>query len=164
MDHAEPEELSRRISEIDLTNIRRRSDTSDSMLGPRYQTEDLIRLRPIDALALADGNDFYQEGVKTPPQTRAPPSTPAVPASPANAPVKASPTINGGIEAAIPELDENEDATSAQPAANIGLAIEPAKKKKRSKKSSGKDKLPPASGFEGEFLAIFKTLLFLVTF
>jgi len=147
-EHAE--ELSRRISEIDLTSIRRRSDTSDSLLGPRYQQDDLIRLRPIDALALEQGNEFYQEGVKTPPPTRAPPSTPAVPASPANAAVKDSPTINGGVEAGIPELDEIEGTIGAQPA-DTGIAVEPAKKKKN-KKGSGKNRLPPVSGFEGKLL------------
>lgn len=117
----QPEELSRRISEIDLTNLRRRADTVTGN-PPRYTQAELLGLRTENNGVHAPLPEFL-EGIKTP---NAPPPPPPTPAS-------------GGQGSPA-----SGDSGSIQPVA------EP--KKKKNKRSSGKNKKPAPTGFEGEFI------------
>jgi hypothetical protein len=125
--HAEdglhPEELSRRISEIDLTNLRRRADTATSN-PPRYTQADLLKLRPSEK----DGAHFtaaeFTEGITTPTDFPAPPPP--------------TPDHLGSADD-HESVDDNSHAVQAP--------VEAAKKKK--KKSGGKNKKAASTGFEG---------------
>jgi hypothetical protein len=134
-DALQADELSRRISEIDLTNQRRRTDTITSTaststssgggvslsaptsnLGSstcRYSREQLLRLAP--------------SGVATPLIPNPPPTTPTD----------------------LPLTPPSDDQLAVLPAGNA--PPQPAAKKKK-KKSSGKNRKAPPSGFEGTCL------------
>lgn len=119
-----PEELSRRISEIDLTNLRRRADTENGN-PPRYSQAELLKLRPIEKNG---GHAATEEIVDIVDGTETPIAIPAPP----------PPTPN--VRIASPD-----DITRA-----IQEPAEPIKKK--NKKSSGKNKKATPTGFEGQNL------------
>jgi hypothetical protein len=113
------DELSRRISELDLTSLRRPTVTHES--GPRYTAEELLNLRP-------DHEDHHDhlaalEGIKTPPEVHPPPPTPH---HEPNAP-----------DQPLADVEKSADAAPEVPI------------KKKKKKSSGKNKKPAPTGFEG---------------
>lgn len=135
--HAEevihPEELSRRISEIDLTNLRRRADTVTGN-PPRYTPTELLQIRPSKSDESNVPTFELAEGMKTPNTVPKPP-----PPTPNNHP---------GSPAA---LDLHEDVEPGQNAITVGeLAVDGVKKKKKKSKSKGgKKKAPAPTGFEG---------------
>jgi hypothetical protein len=118
-----PEELSRRISEIDLTSVRHRADTQTGD-RPRYTPEELLQLRPAHE-PHGDDQHTVATGVKTPADVPAPPP----------------PTPNHG-----PGTPE-EKLTGAKLNGDIPQEDQPKKKKK--KKRSGRNKKPAPTGFEG---------------
>src|ERR1700709_1745434 len=71
-DGLHPEELSRRISEIDLTNLRRRADTATGN-PPRYTQADLLKLRPSEMNGAYFTTTEPAEGITTPTDFPAPP-------------------------------------------------------------------------------------------
>lgn len=122
-----PEELSRRISQIDLTSLRHRANTQIENVPPRYSSEELLRLR--SQHECHDAHAAIVEGLKTPPDVPAPPAnTPAYrPATPEQHPTELQ------QKGALPQtLDVNGEGT-----------------KKKKKKSSGKNKKAAPTGFEG---------------
>ncbi len=126
-----PEALSRRISEIDLT-ARGPKDTLPEY-GPRYSPAVLLKLRSANHDGSVETPDFKLDGVMTPPSI----SHPAVPPT--------TPTHHMTPTQHMSESDaEREDE---------GLALleeEKKKKKKKKKKSSGAGKSKKAiTGFEG---------------
>ena len=158
----QPEELARRISQIDLSNTRRRSETITSTsslpVNPRYTREYLMSLDPV-----------------TPNSLTVPPPTPNVlPHSPPADDQELLPTIAGALTpqpAATPSesapsdtVDDDEvdddapidnkpmDKTAAD---SILAGVSPVsvkKKKKKSKGGKGKNKKPAPTGFEGKDL------------
>jgi hypothetical protein len=128
--HPHPEELSRRISEIDLTNLRRQTDTETGN-PPRYSQTELLKLRPTEKNGASITAAEIAEGMKTPHDFPAPP-----PPTPDDHP-------------ATPDDDDNSLAVQAP--------AEAAKKKKKKKRSSGKNKKGKVAptGFEGQILSIF---------
>ncbi|PQE10219.1 Argonaute subunit Arb1 protein [Rutstroemia sp. NJR-2017a WRK4] len=147
----EPEELSRAISELDLTTLRGTDGTADEAEpgnGPRYTRDQLLGIRskssPVDVVInLAD---VATSGARTPPvHTTAPPPTPEHPsAAPASQPSTTS------------EQPKKEEGAADEPTPQTDMADEGAAeeepKKKKKKKSSGKNKKPAPTGFE-EFYA-----------
>ncbi|ATZ55805.1 hypothetical protein BCIN_12g03630 [Botrytis cinerea B05.10] len=155
----EPEELSRAISELDLTVLRGvdgATDESDIKMGKRYTRDQLLSIR--SKSSSSDDERIHinipeiATGVKTPPAPpRVPPPTPdhlsVTPASGTNTPVARLPVtpeesdkkeegaVNGGAEgdAKVTEGGEGEP-------------------KKKKKKSGGKKKAAGPTGFE-EFYA-----------
>jgi hypothetical protein len=124
-----PEELSRRISQIDLTSLRHRTNTQTENVPPHYSSEELLRLRPRHEYH--DAHAAIVEGLKTPPDVPAPPAnTPAYrPATPEQHPTELQ------QKGALPQaLEVNGEET---------------KKKKKNKKSSEKNKKAAPTGFEG---------------
>jgi len=119
-----PEELVRRISEIDLTNLRRRSGTI-SELPHRYTQQELLALRP--EKEKSDVQITVNEIGETPPALTVPPPTPD---HAPGTPVDGEPLgeVKQAIEQPVEEL-----------------------KKKKKKRSGGKskNKQPPPTGFEG---------------
>jgi hypothetical protein len=114
-----PDELSRRISNLDIASLRRPS-IATSENGPTYSVEELCRLRP----NREDQNNHEAEceGIKTPPEVPAPPP---------------SPHDNSASEGALADVDTNTDGPAEQAA------------KKKKKKKSGKSKSKKPTGFEG---------------
>ena len=117
-----PGELSRRISELDVSTLHRPSITEPEN-GSNQTVEELTSPRPgqenHNGLAVVDG------GVKTPPEVPAPPPSPHNEAS--------------NSDGALADIDTNAKA----------LGDEKPKKKKK-KKTSGKNKKPVPTGFEGQ--------------
>jgi hypothetical protein len=145
----EPEELSRAISELDLTTLRGTDGTADEAEpgnGRRYTRDQLLGIRSkssqVDVVInLAD----IAGGTRTPPvHTTAPPPTPEHPsAAPVSQPCTTfeQPKEEGAADEPTPQADiPNEGAAEEEP------------KKKKKKKSSGKNKKPAPTGFE-EFYA-----------
>jgi hypothetical protein len=116
-----PHELSRRISEIDLTTLRGRSDTPFEK-EPHYTGDELTDLRHNEKYYF--GHATAIEGLKTPPEIPAPPSTPH-------------------HESGSPDLCSEDKAAAEAP------VKEGTKNKKKKKKSSKKNKKPSPTGFEG---------------
>lgn len=143
-DPLHPDELSRRISEIDLTNLRRRSDTLTGN-PPRYTQDQLLAYRP-------DKKDGAQatvlemaEGLKTPPNVPAPP-----PPTPSNHP--GSPPNEDAPDGHEHAKDgDNENDAEADDEAT-GDAIAGEAKKKKKKKRGGRKKHAAPTGFEGKHL------------
>ena len=133
-----PEELSRRISEIDLTHQRSYTLTSESAepvadtttledaapANLRYSREELLQLAP--------------EGVASPAQPNPPPSTP--------------------IELPLTPPDETGETQLAGQNQNVQAPAHPAKKKKKS--GGGKNKKAAPTGFEGLFHTPQKSILY----
>jgi hypothetical protein len=116
-----PDELSRRISEIDLTSLRRRPGTqSEKHRG--YTAEELLELRSENH----DDQATTAEGLKTPPEVPAPPPSP-----------HHEPTT---LDEPPADTEQLADAPRE----------EQSKKKKQKKKSSGKNKKPSPTGYEGQ--------------
>ena len=118
------DELSRRISNLDLTSLRRQS-IATSEHGQRYTTEELHHLGPD-----AEGHNTHAaayHGIKTPPEVPAPPPSPH--------------NDNSASDGALADVDTNTD----------GPAKQAAKRKKKKKKSAkSKTKRPVPTGFEGQ--------------
>jgi hypothetical protein len=124
-----PDELSRRISEIDLTSLRSRPGTqSEKQRG--YTAEELLQLRSENH----DDQAATVEGLKTPPEVPAPPPSP-----------HHEPTT----------LDEPPADTDTEPLADAPR--EEKSKKKKKKKSSGKNKKPSPTGFEGQLHPVHRS-------
>jgi len=157
----QPEELAHRISQIDLSNSRRRSETITSTsslpVDPRYTREYLMSLNPI-----------------TPNKLTVPPSTPNIlPHSPPAEDQEPMPTIADTLAlqtSATPikstsdipyDKEEDDDLVGKAPldkaAADAVLTrlsgnVLPGSTKKKSKKDKGgkgKNKKPAPTGFEG---------------
>lgn len=128
-----PDELSRRISELDVTNLNRPSST-ESHSGLRYTIGDLNNLRPNQEND--NDNESLDEGVKTPVEVPAPPPSPH----------NESSTSDG----ALADIDTN------------GKSLDGEQAKKKKKKRSGKNKKPNPTGFEGKFLFLRKVKLLTV--
>ncbi|KAM3069454.1 hypothetical protein ACMFMG_005559 [Clarireedia jacksonii] len=146
----EPEELSRAISELDLTTLRGTDGAADEVElgnGPRYTRDQLLNIRSktsqmdvsIDLAEIANGT-------RTPPvHTKAPPPTPEHPSdTPVSQPYTTSKDPKDEVGAA-----NGPGAQGDMP--DEKLAEEEPKKKKK-KKSSGKNKKAAPTGFE-EFYA-----------
>jgi len=120
-----PGELSRRISELDVSSLHRPSITEPEN-GPHQTVEGLTSPR----LGQENHNEFtvVHRGVKTPPEVPAPPPTPQNEAN----------NEASNSDGALADIDTNAKA----------LGDEKSKKKKK-KKSSGKNKKPAPTGFEG---------------
>lgn len=115
------EELSRKISQIDLTSIRSTKDTLPEF-GPADPKNEMLKLRQETHDGHVDTPDYKYEGVMTPG---------SLPAAPPTTPADKTP---GG-------QTEEEDG---------GLALLDRKKKKKSGSGGGgKSKKTPATGFEG---------------
>jgi hypothetical protein len=146
----EPEELSRAISELDLTTLRGTDGTADEVEpgnGPRYTRDQLLDIgsksTQVDVVInLAE----IASGAITPPvHTKAPPPTPEHPSvTPVPQPCTTS------------EQPEKEEGAADEPAPQADMpdegAAEEEPKKRKKKKSSGKNKKPAPTGFE-EFYA-----------
>ena len=117
-----PDELSRRISQIDLTAMKAKDTLPE--YGPRYSKDDLLKLRPETHDGHVDALDLMLDGVKTPTSPPAPP--PSTPADKLN-------EVGQG---------NDDEEVQAPPSGEVK------KKKKKSKKSSGANKKAPATGFE----------------
>ena len=118
------DELSRRISNLDLASLRRPSIATLED-GPRYTAEELCHLRP--DREDHDSHSAAYKGIKTPPEVPAPPPSPH--------------NDNSPSDGALADVDTNTDGPAQQ-----------AGKKKKKKKKSGKSKnkgLTP-TGFEGQ--------------
>lgn len=119
-----PEELSRKMSEIDLTSIHSTKDVLPEY-RPVYSREELLNLRQETHDGQIDTPDLKHAGVMTPVSPpNAPPSTPAD-----NPPG--------------PTQGDEEDK---------GLLVgsgEGKKKKKKKSSGAGKNKKTPPTGFEG---------------
>jgi len=159
----QPEELARRISQIDLSNARRRSETITSTnslpVNPRYTQEYLMSLNPT-----------------TPNTLTVPPPTPNVlPHSPPDDDQEPFPTIadtlmfhpsatpigpaasdlsdkEGAEDALVDEapLDKSYTGSILASLSSKELPISVKKKKKKSNRSKGKHKKPAPTGFEGQ--------------
>jgi hypothetical protein len=116
------EELSRAISQIDLTPMQAKDTLPE--YGPRYSKDDLLKLRPNTNDGHIDTPDFMFDGTKTPASPPAPP-----PPTPAD-------KLNGVGQG------DNSEGGPVLPGGE-------AKTKKKNKKSSGENKKNPATGFEG---------------
>ncbi|RFU32090.1 hypothetical protein B7463_g4257, partial [Scytalidium lignicola] len=147
------EELSRALSNLNLNtlpdDIEKRTAT--------YTREELLSLRP------AAQTDI-DPGLASPDVPTVPPPTPVRPASPTHDkhenPIRQSTPSRSlsPVHTAKDATDDREENTNVKPSesADVGDEDEAApvaeKKKKKKKKSSGKNRLPPATGFE-EFYA-----------
>jgi hypothetical protein len=135
--HAEdplhPEELSRRISEIDLTNLRRCAE-NETGNPPRYTQAQLLAFRPTER----------DEGVKTPTSVPAPP-----PPTPSNHPGSLA------VHDTLNSRELADDDINAAEADDEGTGDEPKKKKKKKKSGRGEKKQGAPTGFEGEHSAGF---------
>lgn len=156
----EPEELSRAISELDLTALRGVDGASDETGikdGKRYTRDQLLTIRSksnsSEDLGIFINVPEIATGIKTPPAPpRVPPPTPdhlsATPASGTGTPVARLPVT--------PEEPERKEEGAVKEGAEAGLKVtgsgdgEPKKKKK--KKKSGANKKAAPTGFE-EFYA-----------
>src|SRR5271168_2439251 len=119
-----PEELTRAISEIDLTSLHPLVGS-----GQHYYHEELLSLMPDsdNHEEQASVSEVNSEGIKTPPNCPAPPPpTPDHPGTP-----EETHLTKDVPDAVLPSLEE--------------------KKKKKKKKSSRRNKKPPPTGFEGSF-------------
>lgn len=125
-----PGELSRRISELDVTNLNRPSSTEPES-GLCYIIGELKNLRPNHENE--NNNESLDEGVKTPAEVPAPPPSPH----------NESSTSDG----ALADIDTN------------GKSLDGEQAKKKKKKRSGKNKKPNPTGFEGKFLFVRKVKL-----
>jgi len=121
-----PEELVRRISEIDLTNLRRRSGTI-SELPHRYTQQELLALRP--EKEKGDVRVTVNEIGETPPALTVPPPTPN------NAP--SSPDDGGPLSETKQTIEQPVEKTK--------------KKKKKTSGGKSKNKQPPPTGCRSEY-------------
>ncbi|KIN00370.1 hypothetical protein OIDMADRAFT_164780 [Oidiodendron maius Zn] len=120
------DELSRRISNLDLTSLRQQS-IATSEHGQSYTTEELHHLGPD-----GEGHNTHAaayHGIKTPPEVPAPPPSPH--------------NDNSASDGALADVDTNTDGPAKQAAK---------KKKKKKKGAKSKSKRPVPTGFE-EFYA-----------
>jgi hypothetical protein len=141
-----PEELSRRISQIDLTNARRRSGTATGDDGDsanlRYTIQDLLELGPTPKAATVP-----------PPTPNVLPYTPPNEEAPSGISAPTSPSSDQPTTVQITEAQavavesESEDYGLRNPE----IPMKQKKKKKRSRKGKSKSKKASVTGFEGLF-------------
>lgn len=129
-----PGELSRRISELDVTTLNRPSAEPEG--GPRYTVDELNGLRPNQENH--NGNRTLNRGALTPPEVPAPPPSPHNEAS--------------ASDGALADVDTN------------GTSLDADLAKKKKKKKSGKNKKPNPTGFEGQLLLTYLHARFLTIY
>jgi hypothetical protein len=121
------DELSRRISEIDLISLRSRPSTqSEKQRG--YTAEELLQLRSENH----DDQAATAEGLKTPPEVPAPPPSP-----------HHEPTT---LDEPPADTEQLADAPRKEQS-----------EKKKKKKSSGKNKKPSPTGYEGQLHPVHRS-------